>query len=152
MPTCPKCGARTREGMNFCPNCGASLQVVEAAPTPPTPRTEAPPTAPSAPAPAAPTYRGEKEEKGEKQEKNQRDEKHEKMEEEQRHEKREYDFMGPLIGGLFLMFVGFILYLVVTGSASIELAGALFFIILGIVVIIGAIYAATMASRRHPQT
>jgi hypothetical protein len=30
--------------------------------------------------------------------------------------------------------------------------GALFVVIIGIIIIVGAVYAAMMASRRHPQT
>lgn len=144
MPTCPKCGSRVREGMNFCPNCGADLKV----PTPSTPTTaEVPSTA--APSPAQPTYRPEK---AEKQEKEEREEKQEKGEREHRYEKRESNFMGPLIGGIVLILVGLLLYWVITASLRVEIFGALFFMIIGIVIVIGAIYAITMASRRHPKT
>ena len=147
MATCPKCGSRVRDGMNFCPNCGADLKV----PTPSTPTTaEAPSTA--APSPAQPTHRPEKAEKQEKQEKEEREEKQEKGEREHRYEKRESNFMGPLIGGVVLILVGLLLYWVITASLRVEVCGALFFVIIGIVIVIGAIYAITTASRRHPKT
>jgi len=148
MATCPKCGSRVREGMNFCPNCGADLKVV---PTPSTPTTaEAPSTV--APSPAQPTYPPEKAEKHEKQEKEEREEKQEKGEREQRYEKRESNFIGPLIGGIVLILVGLLLYWAITASLRLEIFGALFFVIIGIVIVVGAIYAIAMASRRHPQT
>ncbi len=147
MPTCPKCGSRVREGMNFCPNCGADLKI---APTPPPPTTaEAQPT--PAPAGPQPTY-PEKTEKHEKQEKGERREKQEKEEREQRYEKRESNFVAPLIGGIVLIFIGLFLYWVVTGSIRAETYGGVFIVIIGIVIIIGAIYAIAMAARRHPQT
>lgn len=148
MPTCPKCGSRVREGMNFCPNCGSDLKI---APTPSTSTTAEAPSA-EAPSSAQPMYRAEKAEKHEKQEKEEREEKQEKGEREQRYEKRESNFMGPLIGGVVLILVGLLLYWVVTASLRVETFGALFLVIIGIVIVVGAIYAITMAARRHPQT
>jgi len=139
MSYCPKCGTKVREEMNFCPKCGVSLKAAQ--PQPPAP------PAPAAPAP----YRAEKEEKREKGEKREKEEKHEKEEREQRYEKREYSFMGPLIGGIILTFLGFLFYLVVTGSLRSEAVGALFFILIGIIIVVGAIYAASTAARRHPR-
>lgn len=149
MATCPKCGSRVREGMNFCPNCGADLKVVPTPPSTPAPA-EAPSTA--APSPAQPPYRPEKAEKHEKQEKEEREEKQEKEEREQRYEKRESNFIAPLVGGIVLILVGLLLYWVITASLRVEIFGALFFVIIGIVIVVGAIYAIVMASRRHPKT
>jgi predicted lipid-binding transport protein (Tim44 family) len=124
--------------MSFCPKCGAALKVeqppVAAAPPPPQ-------------APPAPPYRAEKEEKHEKREK---EEKHEKKEKTEKGEKREYGYIGPLIGGLVMIALGVMFYLAITTSIG-NVAWAFFIILIGIIIIIGAIYAATMASRRQPQ-
>jgi hypothetical protein len=128
--------------MSFCPNCGAALKaekpVVEAAP----------------PAPPAP-YRGEKGEKGEKREKGEKGEKAERPEKREKTEKgerREYGFVGPLIGGLVLIFVGAMLWLAITTPIGWGVAVALLVVIIGIIIIVGALYAAMMATRRHPAT
>lgn len=124
MSYCPKCGGKVDEEMAFCPKCGASL------------KGEQPPAgAPSAPSP----YRGEKAEKHEKEE---------KMEKTEKHEKREFGFVGPLIAGLILIFLGLTSYLKVTGFLGAEVVGALFLIMIGVIIMIGGFYAA----RRHPRT
>ena len=92
MAYCPKCGNKVDETMAFCPRCGASLKVeapVQAAPAPQVPRRE------------------EKAEKGEKQEKQEKQE----PEKGEKHEKGEYGFIGWLIGGLILMFIGAMAFL-----------------------------------------
>jgi len=113
------------EGMAFCPRCGAPLKAEK-------PPTEAPPT----------SYRPEKAEKAEKHEKQEKGEKTEKP------EKREFGFVGSLIGGLILIFFGLVSYLQVTGFLGKEVVGALFLILIGIIIVIGGLYAA----RRHPRT
>jgi len=118
--------------MTFCPKCGAPLKVKQ-------PPAEALPQEP---------YRVERPEKHEKEEK----ERHEKMEKEERYERRELEYMGSLIGGLVLMFFGLMFYLTLTSSLRWETAWAFFFVIIGIVIIVGAVYAAMKAARRHPQT
>jgi hypothetical protein len=65
---------------------------------------------------------------------------------------RQLSYVGPLIGGLFLVAVGFFLYLAVIGTVRLESFWALFLVLIGIVIIGGAIYAAMTASRRHPPT
>ena len=125
MPYCQKCGTEIREEMVFCPQCGAPLK--------------------AAPAP-------QRAEKAEKQEKGEKGEKREKTEKTEKHEKREFGVIGPLIGGLILVFIGLMSYLQVAGLLRTEVASALFFIIIGIIIVIGSIYAALMASRRHPRT
>jgi len=143
MPYCPKCGTKVSEEMSFCPNCGAPLKVEK-------PAVEAAPPAPPAPAaPPAPPYRAEKAEKREKREK---EEKHEKKEKAEKHEKREYGYIGPLIGGLILIALGTMFFLVVMGSITWGASWAIFLIVIGIIIIVGAMYAASMAARRHPQT
>ena len=148
MPTCPKCGSRVREGMNFCPNCGSALKIE---PTPPSPPAGETPSA-QAPSPPQPAYRAEKAEKQEKQEKGERGEKQEKAQREERYEKRESNFIGLIVGGIVLIFLGLLLYWTVTGSLRAEVFGAAFLVIIGVIIIVGAIYAILMAVRRHPQT
>ena len=126
MTYCPKCGTKVSEEMAFCPKCGAPLKA------------EKPPTEAVPPA----GYRPEKAEKAEKHEKGEKREKTEK------YEKRELGFIGPLIGGLILIFLGLMSYLQVTGFLGREAVGAFFLILIGIIIIIGVIYAA----RRHPRT
>jgi len=135
MAYCPKCGAKVREEMSFCPKCGAALKV------------EQPPAEAAPPAP----YRGEKAEKHEKREKEEK-ERGEKREKGEKHEKREYGFVGPLIGGLILIFLGLMFFLAMTTAISWGAAAAIFLVIVGIIIILGAIYAMTMAGRRHPPT
>jgi transcription initiation factor TFIIIB Brf1 subunit/transcription initiation factor TFIIB len=126
---CPKCGNKIEEDMVFCPKCGASLKGEQTA-VPPRPV----------------TYRHEKEEKHEKHEKEEKGEKAEK------HEKGEYAFIDPLIGGLILIFIGLSAYLSMTGMVQSRVWGALFFIAVGLIIIVGVIYGAVLASRRHPKT
>jgi len=139
MPYCSKCGAQVREEMAFCSKCGAALKV------------EQPPAEAAAPAPPAP-YRAEKAEKHEKREKEEKGEKREKEEKTEKHEKREFGVIGPLIGGLILICCGLLFYLTVTARLKWQVIGPLFVIIIGIIIIVGALYAAMMATRRHPST
>jgi len=138
MSYCPKCGSKISEEMTFCPNCGASLKTVQ-------PAVAAQPTAPP---------RGEKAEKGEKQEKHEKEarDQREKREKGEKHEKRQYGFAGPLIGGLILIFFGLMLFISLTTNIGWGILWAFFVVVIGIIIIIGAIYAATMASRKHPPT
>lgn len=112
MPFCAKCGAEVHEEMAFCPKCGAPLKA-------------------EMPAEAPARYRREKEEKAEKEEKWERAEKH---------EKREVAAIGPLIGGLFLIFLGLMFYLRVFGYRVWEFAGAFFLIIVGVVIIAAVLW------------
>jgi len=131
MSYCPRCGSKVSEEIAFCPKCGAPL------------KGEKPP-AQAVPAPAP--YRGEKAEKHEKGEKREKAEKYEKR------EKREFGVIGWLIGGLILILLGLMFYLQVINLLPREVIWALFFIIVGVIIIVGAIYVAMMASRRHPKT
>jgi len=133
MSYCPKCGNKVDEDMAFCPRCGAALKA---------PPTAVPPTV--EPPPAQPYQRrNEKAEKNEKNEKDQRGEKGEKQ------EKGEYGFVGYLIGGLILITIGFFLILQIT-SQTLTAGGdfAIMLLIIGVIIIIGAIYV-TMVTRRH---
>ncbi|MEM3010376.1 MAG: zinc ribbon domain-containing protein [Candidatus Bathyarchaeia archaeon] len=133
MSNCPKCGAKVKEDMSFCPKCGAPLKA------------EKPPA--EAAAPASSTRRGEKaEEKAEE-----KGEKHEKAEKAEKYEKREVSFIAPFIGGLILIFLGVMAYLQVTRIIGREVAGAIFLIVVGIIIIIAAFYAMTVAAKRHPR-
>lgn len=124
MSYCPKCGNEITEDMVFCPKCGASLKTEQATAQPQRPV----------------TYRHEKEEKREKG-----------GEKGEKHEKHEYAFIGPLIGGIILLFVGLSAYLSIAGYNP-RILWALFFIVIGLLVVFGAIYGGLMASRRHPRT
>ena len=131
MGFCPKCGAEVHEEMAFCPKCGAPLKGGML----------------PAEAVAPERYRREKEEKAEKAEKAEKREKEEKGERPEKYEKREVSAIGPLIGGLFLIFLGLALYLQVMGYTIWEFAGALFLIVVGIVIIVAGIYASRMFPR-----
>jgi cation transport ATPase len=129
MSYCPKCGSKVEGEMSFCPKCGAPLNVENVATV--TPETR-------------PAYR--RDEKTEE-----KSEKHEKREKSEKHEKHEYGFMGPLIGGVILLFIGAALYLRVTGY-DVAILWALFFVLIGVLIIVGGIYGVIMAGRRHPRT
>jgi hypothetical protein len=129
MSYCPKCGNKVDETMTFCPRCGASLKMEQtsARPVPP------------------PTYRrDEKSEKGEKNEKNQQSEKGEK------HEKGEFGHIGWLIGGIVVIVIGILAFARATGYLSQPIEGAVTLLIVGIAIIIVAVWLSTMARRRSP--
>jgi uncharacterized membrane protein YvbJ len=125
MSYCPKCGNEINETMAFCPHCGTSLK------GPPADQT-------------APPSQTNTQEKDEKTEKNQQPEKNEKQ------EKTEYGFVGYLTGGLVLITIGVFALLELSGNFKSSGQGlAIMLFIIGIIVIIGAIYVA-LTSRRHP--
>jgi uncharacterized membrane protein YvbJ len=127
MSYCPKCGNKVDETMTFCPRCGAALKVESSArPAPP------------------PTYRrDEKSEKGEKHEKNQ-------GEKGEKHEKGGFGHIGWLIGGIIVIVIGILAFARATGYLSQPIEGAVTLLIIGIAIIIVAIYLSTMARRRSP--
>jgi uncharacterized membrane protein YvbJ len=127
MSYCPKCGNKITEDMTFCPKCGAPLKVEQATAQPQRPV----------------TYRHEKNEKTEKG--SEKGEKHEKR------EKREYAFIGPLIGGIIVLFIGLSAYLSIMNYDS-RILWAFFFVAIGLLIVVGAVYGAVTASRRHPRT
>lgn len=140
MPYCPKCGAQVEENMVFCPKCGASLKA------------EQPRTVEEQAKQFGERTRKEGGEfgqrmKGEKEEKTEKREKQEKGEKGEKHEKREYSFIGPLIGGLILIFTGLTFYLQITGNIKGEILWAFFFVIIGVIIIVGAL----LAMRRYPK-
>jgi uncharacterized membrane protein YvbJ len=127
MSYCPKCGNKIDDTMTFCPRCGASLKGVP-------PPSQAPPT--------QPYPRDEKKEKNEKQEKNEGREKQ---------EKGERGFIGYLIGGLILITVGLFSVIQISNpSFGSGQSWALMLLVIGIIIIIGAIYVALTARRRTP--
>ena len=134
MPYCHKCGSEVKENDVFCPQCGANLKV--AVPQPPRP---------------AEHYRSEKGEKDEKNEKGEKQEKMEKTEQQEKHEKQQYGVIGPLIGGVIMIFVGFMFYLAVTGAVSFRSIFPFVLIIIGGIVIIGVVIGAFMARGRTPK-
>jgi len=150
LPNCPKCGARVREDYDFCPKCGTALKPApQPVPTaPPAPTTAAPPPAP--PSREEKYEKREKEERGEKREKEEKGEKREKYEKYEKYERREVSFLGPLIGGLILIFVGLMFYVATQLAVPSQLWVALFFIIIGIIVVIAGVYAVMTATRRSP--
>jgi hypothetical protein len=130
MAQCPKCGSEVSEEMGFCPKCGAALKM------------QSPP-----PAETRPRHhrRNEKSEKDEKHEKDEKGEKGEKG------EKQGYGFLGPLIGGLILIFLGASFWLELTGVLSTRYMWSFFLLLVGIVIIIAALYAAFVLTKRHPR-
>lgn len=132
MSYCPKCGTQVDEAMAFCPRCGAPLKA------------EAPVQAAPPPAP----QRGEKTEKGEKQEKQEKQE----PEKGEKQEKGEYGFIGWLIGGVVLILIGFFALLQFAGYLTWGAGWAFVLLIVGVIVIIAAVYLTTRARRRYPST
>lgn len=130
MPYCPKCGNLIDENMTFCPRCGAPLKSQAATPS----------TAP-------PTYH--KDEKSEKNEKNEKDERDRNENEKQ--EKGEHGgFIGYLIGGLILIIIGVFSLLSISGLIPAGANWAFILVLIGIVIIIAAVYAALTARKRSP--
>jgi cation transport ATPase len=124
MSYCPKCGNKIEETMTFCPICGAPLKDV-------------PPSAQTTPTPTG---------KNEKQEKNEKEEKHEDKE---KQEKGERGFVGYLIGGLILITFGAFSILQLSGYfADSGQSWALMLLLIGVIIIVGAVYVA-MTARRH---
>jgi len=134
MPYCQKCGSEVKEAMTFCPQCGAALKT----------KGPAPPMPPE-------SYRVEKAEKQEKQEKNEKNEKTEKGEQQEKHEKQQYGILGPLVGGLILILVGFMFYLSVIGVLTFRSIFPFVLIIVGAIVIVGVLIGSFMAKGRNPR-
>jgi uncharacterized Zn finger protein (UPF0148 family) len=131
MPYCQKCGSEVKKEMTFCPQCGAALKVTESRPPE--------------------FYRSEKAEKQEKQEKHEKEEKTEKGEQPEKYEKQQFGVLGPLIGGVILILLGFMLYLTVSGILEMRSIFPFFLIIIGAIVIIGVTVGAVMARGRSPR-
>ncbi len=132
MSYCPKCGNQVDDSMAFCPRCGAPLH---GAPAPTAATTSA----------TAPAYR----QRNEKQEKNEKNEKNESRE---KQEKGERGFVGYLIGGLILITFGLFSVLQLSNYfvANSGQAWAIMLLIIGVIIIVGAVYVALTARRRTP--
>lgn len=130
MSYCQKCGNKIDETMTFCPRCGSSLKVEAVA------RPAASATQPS-------YQRNEKNEKNEKHEKDNR-------EKGEKHEKGEFGYIGWLIGGLVLIVIGFFAFARASGFIAQPIGDAVVLLIIGVIIIIVAIYLSTMARSRHP--
>lgn len=98
------------------------------------------------PAPAVPPPRPEKHEKREKEE-----EKREKEEKGEKHEKGATGYIGPFIGGLILILLGFMFYLTTSGMMRPLQAWPFFLVIVGVIVIVLGLYLSTTARRRSPR-
>lgn len=122
MPYCPECGAENDPEAKFCQKCGLALKEER-----------------------RPRSRREKEEKHEKREK---EEKHEK---EEKYEKREASVLGQLVGGLILVLIGVAFYLTVNNIIPAREVWPYFVIIVGLIVIVLAVYGGRTAFRRHPR-
>lgn len=129
MAYCPKCGNKIEEEMGFCPKCGVALKAGQ---VPVEPRARA--------------YR-----RNEKSEKDEKDEKQEKDEKTEKHEKRGYSFLGPLIGGLILIFIGLASFMQIMGWVDQNMVWAFFLVAVGVIVMVGAIVGASLAGKRHPK-
>ena len=134
MSYCPKCGNKVDETMVFCPHCGTSLK--------------GPPTGQQAPTQLY--HRNEKAEKNEKQEKRTTRDRPEKAETQ---EKGERGFVGYLIGGLILITFGLFSVLQLSGYFGTDSgqSWAIMLLIIGVIIIFGAIYIALVARKRSPQ-
>jgi len=128
MSYCPKCGAKVSEEMTFCPKCGAALKVTEPM--------------------SSERYRSEK---GEKQEKREKSEKNEKGEQPEKYEKQEFGILGPLIGGLILILVGFMFFMVTSGAIDFRSIVPYVLVVVGLIVIVGVVAGAVMARGRNPK-
>lgn len=124
MPYCPKCGVEVSEEMDFCTQCGARLK--------------------SSPVRV-------RREKAEKEEKREKQEKGEKVEKAEKYEKREFGYVGPLVGGVILIFVGVMSYLVAIGRIHVRDWGPVFLIVVGIIILVFGFYAAFVAAKRSPR-
>ena len=114
--------------VSYCPKCGNKIEEEMSF----CPKCGAPLKTQPASVESRPTYR--------------RDEKAEKG------EKHEYGFLGPLIGGLILIFIGAASYLEITKMYDSRVIWAFFLVLIGVLIIIGAAYGYTMAARKHPKT
>lgn len=127
MSYCPKCGNKVDDTMVFCPRCGASLKIESAAKAPPPPYVQ-------------------RNEKAEKQEKNEKNEKNEP----EKHEKGQYGYLGWLIGGIIVIMIGAFSLLNLHYHFDTRIGWSIFLLIIGVIIIFGAIYIATQARKRTP--
>ncbi|MDH5437970.1 MAG: zinc ribbon domain-containing protein [Candidatus Bathyarchaeota archaeon] len=122
MPYCPKCGAEVTEETNFCSKCGAAL------------------------GPLPPRVKMEKEEKHEKREKSEKAEKREKAE-----YGYKWIYIGTLLGGLLIIFAGLNAFLRIISPWYARYSEPIFLIVVGIIIIVIAIYATMTTVKRSPK-
>ena len=114
--------------MTFCPRCGAPLTAGAQVP-PPYPQQRV-------------QYRNEKSEKQEKNE----------PEKGEKHEKGEFGYVGWLIGGFILIVLGLFAIAGTVGFLNEPTRNALMLLIIGVAVIVVAIFLSTRARKRYPPT
>jgi uncharacterized membrane protein YvbJ len=128
MSFCPKCGNKVDDTMVFCPHCGAPLKG----------------TSMGQPGSSQPYQR-----RNEKQEKNEKRGNPEKTE---KPEKGEQGVIGYLIGGLILITFGLFSVLQLSGYFQNQgQSWAVMLLIIGIIIIVGAVYVALVARKRSPR-
>jgi DNA-directed RNA polymerase subunit M/transcription elongation factor TFIIS len=167
MQYCPNCGATLEEEVPFCPYCGAQLKPSASE----QPKERVTPSAPSretreerwerrrqyreerrkARAEARERRIGEKEEKTEKGEKGEKQEKGERGEKGEKYEPRRHGYLGPLIGGYILFWLGITFYLQVMGNPAFLFAEILGIAIFFLLVLSAIVYAVRLASKRSPR-
>jgi hypothetical protein len=125
VPYCPKCGSEVDESMVFCPKCGASLKVQQQA--------------------AQPMDWREQRRQWREQRRQWRYEHQGEWAE--KHEKHEQVFLGPLVAGVVLIVFGLLVYFGVTGMLNWQVLQALFFVLLGLIILVGGAYAYSMRRR-----
>ena len=107
--------------MRYCPKCGASI--------------------------GAARISRERYEKHEKQEKQEKHEKHEKQE---KYEKEEGSRSWALLGGFILIVFGLVSIVTTYGVPSLS-RGGIFLVLVGIVIMVIAVYGATRAAMTNPK-
>ena len=132
MPYCPKCRSEVDEKMAFCPKCGASLRIEQ-------------------PRDLKEEMKAKREEWRDLRRQRRETRRNEKEMEWEKREKHEYVFFGPLIGGLVLIISGALFYFFVTEGFDVEILAALFFVLVGAIIIAATVYGVVVAERRHPR-
>jgi uncharacterized membrane protein YvbJ len=128
MSFCPKCGNKVNDTMVFCPHCGTPLKGTSLGQLG-----------------SSQLYQR----RNEKQEKNENRGNPEKTE---KPEKGEQGFIGYLIGGLILITFGLFSVLQLSGYFQNQgQSWAVMLLIIGIIIIVGAVYIALFARKRSPR-
>ena len=70
----------------------------------------------------------------------------------EKHEKHEQAFMGPLIGGIVLVVLGLLIYLGITGALNWQVLQPLFLVFLGLIILVGGLYAYSIRKRYITKT
>jgi uncharacterized membrane protein YvbJ len=125
LPYCQKCGNEIAAEVKYCPKCGAPV--------------------------GAEMVARERYERREKQEKQEKGEKQEKQEKQEKGEKQETSVLWALVAGLILIALGVISVLTTFFGLAGLPSGAVFLLVIGVVIILVAIYSAVRAGRRSPR-